>query len=144
MNEHIHIWERVLVAHNNLTKQSSGVREMASGSFKKLLLSYVSLIFLFHVTYQSLHIRPMISCENFCEFFESVDLIILPLEHCWGTQCPLTLSTLHIKYRRTQVSEVNSYGYLQLLCVLPVISWLRFSKLVKMRQLMDKRGRLFC
>lgn len=69
------------MAHNNLTKQSSGVREMTSGSFKNLLLSYVSLIFLFHVTYQSLHIRPVISCEN-CEFFESVDLIILPLEHC--------------------------------------------------------------
>lgn len=29
-------------------------------------------------------------------------------------------------------------------CVLPFISWLIFSKLVKMTQLMDKCGRLFC
>lgn len=85
------------MAHSNLTKQSSGVREMASGSFKKLLLSYVNLIFLFHVTYQSLHIRPMISCENFCEFFETVDLIILPLEHC--LRDTVSSDSKHIAYQ---------------------------------------------
>lgn len=47
--------------------------------------------------YQSIHVGPMMSCESLCEFFESADLVILPLGHCLRDTMPS--DSKHVAYQ---------------------------------------------